>query len=452
MTQRSGIGEPASAKCSHGLGAPTRTAEGSARGRAVPGRRYGSLVTCSLLPLASALHDRRSVERLLDGLEGAVDTAGALVVHDVTDAPTDAPLAVLVLTGGTERQVLDAWSARQLRVPGEPLLLVTHPEHNSLPAALEALARLQQEGARGRIVMVRDGGGEALAAAIHDVRVWHSLHRARIGLLGRPSDWLVASSTPPEAVRRRWGPTVVELDIEPALTRQAVATEAPLAVPVRLGARHIHEPSEADVETAARFEPVLRDIAASERLDAVSVRCFDLVLESATSGCLALSALNDEGVIAGCEGDVASTLGLLWVRELTGRLGWMANPAVADPRTGVVELAHCTVPRSLVSGYELRSHFESGLGVGIAGDLPPGPVTLVRLGGAELEQLWCVDGEALPTTPREGRCRTQLDVRVDPEAVARLLERPLGNHLVVVGGHHAEQLGGWWHAMVEDLP
>ena len=129
---------------------------------------------------------------------------------------------------------------------------------------------------------------------------------------------------------------------------------------------------------------------------------------------------------------------------LTGQTSWMANPSDIDRTTGVIELAHCTVPLSMVDGYRLETHFESNLGVGIVGDLPPGPVTVLRLEGDELEHLWCENSEALPTTTREGRCRTQLDVRVDPQAVSAVLDHPLGNHLVVLYGHHAEELRAWW--------
>jgi hypothetical protein len=34
-------------------------------------------------------------------------------------------------------------------------------------------------------------------------------------------------------------------------------------------------------------------------------------------------------------------------------------------------LAHCTVPRTMVRAYDVRTHFESGLGVAVAGDLGP---------------------------------------------------------------------------------
>lgn len=408
------------------------------------------MTACSVLPLTAALHGADVTEQLLRSLRPVLRVPGVQVVAAAADAKATTPLALLLVTGGTEQMAIDAWRARQAVAPGEPVLLLTHPQHNSLPAALETLARLQMDGARGRIVMLQPGTtSEELEDALRDITVWHGLHRARVGLLGAPSEWLVASLPTPDALRHRWGPTLVEVPLPHVMERFDENIEAPIAVPVRLAA-HPGErtPHPADIETAARFEPVLRGVANDERLDAITVRCFDLVTDAFTSGCLALSSLNDRGIVAGCEGDIASTVAMLWVKLQLGSTAWMANPSEADRETGLIELAHCTVPLSMVSGYRLDTHFESNLGVAVVGELPAGPITLLRLGGEELEHLWCVDGEALPTTPRAGRCRTQLDVRVDPAAVGELLDHPLGNHLVVVYGHHASELRAWWQEMV----
>lgn len=414
----------------------------------------GTVVSCNVVPVASGLHGADAIDSLIESLQPAIARARGIVVGSVGDANTALPMAVLVLTGGTEEAVLAARAARQSVQTGEPLLLLAHGGDNSLPAALEALARVQRDGGRGRIVLVGDDStANDLAEAIHDLRVWHQLHRARLGLLGAPSDWLVASVPDRSAVTDRWGVTILDADLSQALDRFTENIEAPVAVPVRLGARHhAGEPHPAEVETAARFEPVLREVVVDLQLDAIAVRCFDLLTAGHTSGCVALSAMNDCGVIAGCEGDVASTIGLLWAKLFTDHLGWMANPAMADRRTGRIEFAHCTVPLSMVRSYELHTHFERGLGVGIAGELPPGPVTLLRLGGTMLEQLWCFDGEALPTTPRNDRCRTQLDVVVSPAAVGELLDHPLGNHLVLVPGHHAVRLRRWFADMLPATP
>jgi len=408
------------------------------------------MTACTVVPLSAALHGHDITSNLLASLRPILEVPGVHVVERVADAKATTPLALLLVTGGTEQMALQAWHERQAIAPGEPVLLLTHPEHNSLPAALETLARLQLDGARGRIVMLQPGAiSHELDDVLRDITVWHGMHRARIGLVGTPSDWLVASVPRPGALRDRWGPTLVDVSLPGVMDRFDDNIEAPIAVPVRLAARPADgTPHPADIETAARLEPVLRALTGEQHLDAIAVRCFDLITDAHTSGCLALSSLNDRGIIAGCEGDVASTVAMLWLKLLLGQPAWMANPAEANPATGAISLAHCTVPLSMVSGYRLDTHFESGLGVGIVGDLPAGPVTLVRLGGEELEHLWCVDGEAVLTTPRSGRCRTQLEVRVAPSAVGTMVDHPLGNHVVVVYGHHADALWAWWQEMV----
>jgi len=192
----------------------------------------------------------------------------------------------------------------------------------------------------------------------------------------------------------------------------------------------------------------LRALVREHRLDALTVRCFDLVLDRGTSGCFALSELTDAGVIAGCEGDLVSTVGLMWANLLTGEVPWMANPAELDVDANALVLAHCTVPRTLVESYRLRSHFESGLGVGIQGMLPLGPVTLLRIGGSMMDALWLAEGEVISTGDAENLCRTQVRIALSRGNVSDLLSAPLGNHIVLVYGHHADRLATWWESML----
>ena len=122
----------------------------------------------------------------------------------------------------------------------------------------------------------------------------------------------------------------------------------------------------------------------------------------------------------------------------------MANPAQLDPNSNTLWLAHCTVPRSLVESYSLRSHFESGLGVGIQGALPTGPVTLLRIGGKKMDRLWLAEGEILRSGDAENLCRTQVEIHLTRGGtVADLLLAPLGNHLVLAFGHHLNRLQSW---------
>jgi L-fucose isomerase-like protein len=390
----------------------------------------------AILPLASELNPPEAVSATLARVSDRLARREVPHRFVAADAPRD---AVLLLTGGTEHRALKAAA----RIEG-PVLLLAHPEQNSLPAALETLGRLRQLGRPGRVFPVgdHDDGGE-LARLPRHLATRRRLRAARVGRVGRPSDWLVASTPAPAAVAAAWGPEVVDVDM--AAVREAMcAVEPAEAAAIRdelvAAAEAVREPSADDLAGAARVAAALRRVAREHRLDACTVRCFDLVEGERTTGCLALSLLLDEGVAAGCEGDLPAALTMLWLQLVTGLPSFMANPQDVDAGAGTLALAHCTVARRLVTGYTLRSHFESSLGVGIAGEIPPGPATLARIGGEDLRALLAVDGEVVAGGPPNPlRCRTQVTLRLG-EAVRGLLASPLGNHHVLAPGHWAREL------------
>jgi L-fucose isomerase-like protein len=315
--------------------------------------------------------------------------------------------------------IVDLWRRRLESAAKAPVILVAHSGANSLPASLETLARLRQDGRTGRILYLAGPEDEAglagVKAAVRDVDVWRQLRQARIGVVGSPSGWLVASSPDPEIVRLRWGPHVVPVSLD-QLT-EAIRTAAGDAAgsngeSIASGAAEVKEPEPGDVTTAEFVSAAVQHIAAKHGLKGVALRCFDLVEQLGTTGCVALSRLADEGVVAGCEGDIVSTLAMLWVRLLLDEISWMANPSAIDTAGNSLTLAHCTVPRSMVDGYTLRSHFESGIGVAIQGALPSGPVTLVRIGGRSMTELWLAEAEIIRGGNADNLCRTQVEVRL----------------------------------------
>lgn len=390
-----------------------------------------------ILPLASTFHAPDQVQATVARLTAGLRTQG--IVHAVVETREEAPNALLIVTGGTEHLALWALKGRP-----RPVLLLAHPEQNSLPAAMEILAHLRQNGREGRILLLREdgSGAEPLRRWSQLLAVRERLAATRLGRIGQPSDWLVGSTPSPALVQEVWGPEVVDVPLEEL--RDALHSAHPGDVEAarrdfQAGARAVQEPSPLDLALAARVAVGLRRVVRDHRLGACTVRCFDLVTELGTTGCLALSSLLDEGVVAGCEGDLPSTLTMLWLQALSGEPSFMANPQDLDPEANTLWLAHCTVARSLLSGYALRSHFESGRGVGIEGDLPAGATTLARIGGADLRQAFLSDGEVLASGRSERRCRTQVQVFLH-ERLAPLLERPLGNHHVLARGHWARTL------------
>lgn len=370
------------------------------------------------------------------------------------------PLVVLVESGGTERTIIGLWKKRLETAAKAPVLLVAHPGGNSLPASLEALARLRQDGLTGRVLYLDGPGDEAglvaVSEAVRDVDAWRRLRQARIGVVGSPSGWLVASSPDPSVVRTTWGPHIspVSLDrLTEAIRTEAAASDRDPGDSVETGAAEVVEPGTTDIATAELVHAAVEHIVEQHGLTGVALRCFDLVEELGTTGCVALSRLADSGVAAGCEGDVVSTVAMLWIKLLLDKTSWMANPASVDAAANSLVLAHCTVPRSMIDGYTLRSHFESGKGVAIEGALAEGAVTLVRIGGKSMTELWLAEGEVLPAGRSDDMCRTQVELQLTGGGtVTDLLERPLGNHLVLVRGRHAARLHAWWEMMIADQP
>lgn len=391
----------------------------------------------TVIPVASPIHDQVSLERLVGAFLPAFDTIGGTLDE------TEGPILPFVLTGGTEAQIIEQWDA------DEPLFLIAHPNQNSLPSSLEALARVGQLGGRGRILYLngpddRDGLDE-IANAVHDLSVYRQMRRQTIGVVGPPSDWLVASMPDADVLKAAWGPTAVPITLNRLYG--AYATDSDIE-PLPAGETRIEI---GEVAKADGIYKGLRDLIDGEGLDALSLRCFDVIGELDTTGCLALARLNDEGTIAGCEGDLVSTVTMMWVRELLGEVAWMANPARVDPTDNTLWLAHCTVPPSLVSNLRFDTHYESDRGVGMHGDFAAGPITVIRVGGNKMERLWLAEGDILRPGDEPDLCRTQVELRLEDGAVDQLLGDPLGNHLVMIRGHHTDRLRLWWKTMVAPL-
>jgi L-fucose isomerase-like protein len=107
----------------------------------------------------------------------------------------------------------------------------------------------------------------------------------------------------------------------------------------------------------------------------------------------------------------------------------MANPAWIEEDH--LLLAHCTVAPSLVEHLSLRTHFESGKSVALAGDFPHGTYTIAKI-APSLKGIFCARAQSLPWERRENLCRTQVYLHL--EGAKHLKETPLANHLALVPG------------------
>ena len=127
-------------------------------------------------------------------------------------------------------------------------------------------------------------------------------------------------------------------------------------------------------------------------------------------------------------------------RSLLGVSGFQPNPAHINPQSGEMLFAHCTIPFNMTRRYELDTHFESGIGVGVRGYVDAGPVTIFKASGL-LDRFFAAEGTLEACQAEGDLCRTQQLIRLDtPADTNYFLTNPIGNHHVILPGRVKELL------------
>ena len=326
---------------------------------------------------------------------------------------------VMIATGGTEnlfKKLFDMETFRETSLQ-KTITLIADGRNNSLAASLEILSYLSENGKEGRILHgTNDEIVNEIVETCHGASLPTDLFNGtRIGVFGTPSDWLIASGVDYEYIRERYGIETVFIDL------QRLVDE-------------IGSSEKTDMLAADKTYTAIKKICQEERLDAMTIRCFDIVKACNTTSCLALAKLNDEGIVAGCEGDMQTLMTMLLAKKLLNEPAFMANPSILTDTTSM--FAHCTVPLSMCYKTSMRTHFESGIGVAVQGDMPLTDYTIMKWGGRKLDKYFVTEAKAIKNEYSNHFCRTQItfDINLKPY----LLNHSIGNHHVIVKGRHSD--------------
>ena len=385
----------------------------------------------AIYTITSGLHNEQSVAKISDEFlssifpDGGYDFKGPHF-QDFGSHTLD---LIYVRTGGAEgifKSLLPEMLARGI----ERYYLLTSGKSNSLAASLEILSYLKLQGLQGEVL---HGSPEYLKERVKllekvaDAR--RKLKGARIGVVGQPSDWLIASQANSVKVMDRLGARLVEVPMEELLQEIAKAPQGP--APDEEMAPGVRDA----FPGATQIYHALQVIVARYGLSAFTLRCFDLLTAVGNTGCLALASFNADGIPAACEGDVPALLSMMIAQALTGKTGFQANPSRIDVETGQLLFAHCTVPFNLVTKWNYDTHFESGIGVGIHGELLQGPVTVFKVSG-DLERHFVAEGQLIYNQYEDNLCRTQVMLQLSPADARYFLTNPIGNHHIILPGHY----------------
>ncbi|ANF23034.1 hypothetical protein [Thermococcus piezophilus] len=315
------------------------------------------------------------------------------------------------LTGGTENAL------KEFEVYRRPTIIYGDTFNNSIAAGIEL-----REYFRNRLVpstLVKDFNElKATLLGYEDMgETLDKFLKMRLGIIGRISPWLI---------NEKFELPYMSISLKKFYEYYEATTDAEgwkAVEEIVAKAREIKEPQREDLVKAGRIYIAIKRILEDYHLDGFTIGCFDIIMKIKATPCLALAMFNAEGIPAACEGELNALLGMAIVRRFFNKPAFMGN--IADYGDDYIILAHCTAP--LIGGYIIRSHFESGLGVGVEVELPKGKASLIKIRGRKAV---VASVEVIGRERSEHRCRTQMKLRI--EEARDFIDGTLGNHHLLV--------------------
>ena len=305
-----------------------------------------------------------------------------------------------------------------------PFYLLTYGYNNSLAASLEILSYLKDNNLEGEVL---HGSNEYIIKRIKELTKVNVKYR--FGIIGKPSDWLIASNANYETAKRLHNIELVDISINKVSDYYFKSIND-----YNLEFKYDSK----EIDKALKLHKVLNKIKEEYNLNGLTIRCFDLLEKLKTTSCLSLALLNKEGIVATCEGDIPTMISMHLLNKITSQVGFQANPSRINIENKKMILAHGTLPLNMVNKYNLDTHFESGIGVAIKGYLKEEKVTIFKL-SKNLKDYYVTTGTIIKNLEESNLCRTQIEVSID-ENIDYFLNRPYGNHHVVIYGDYKNEI------------
>ena len=376
----------------------------------------------NILPLVSKLHEKGRIDvetrNLLNDLEN--HSEHKFNITDIEDFYDSDMSLILVQSGGSEGLFLEQFNNLK-----PPFYLLTYGHNNSLAASIEILSYINDNNLPGEIL---HGDVNYILKRIEQLS-----NQIRLGVIGKPSDWLIASNVDYKDALKLHNINLIDIDIEEVINGYNQANDAAL---------EDFDFDKNEIKKALKLHNTLVKIKEKYNLDGLTIRCFSLLDTIGTTACLSLAKLNSMGIIGTCEGDIPTMISMQILQKLTSMSGFQANPSRINVSDNTMVLAHCTLPFNMCEDYKLDTHFESGIGVAIKGELNCEKVTIFKI-SRNLKNYFVTTGTILRNLSESNLCRTQIEIKVDRD-IEYFLTHPYGNHHVIVYGDWVDEINEYF--------
>jgi len=273
------------------------------------------------------------------------------------------------------------------------------------------------------------------------------LKNVRIGLIGNIPDIMVSLSTDLFSVKNTWGVTVVPITIPDANSYIKAVNEKEInsrVEDIKKIVGKIKVNNEALKESVRYYYTFLKMIEGL-KLDAMTLNCFPSSIKGKT--CLAISNLNDLGIMAGCEGDINSTIVMYALNLITGEAPMNSDLIYEYKKENAIMFSHCGAgpfscacnPKDIV----LDEHYEVKSGMAVYYPVKVGgkETTIINLVGNRSTYRMCIlNGISIPTEELEyhgNPIRIKFKTNIT-ELINKIGNEGYGHHWMVSYGNHKD--------------
>lgn len=329
------------------------------------------------------------------------------------------------ITGGSEAGSLKLLKKDALNI------LLSHDESNSYAAATEVKAYCISKNINAALLDIDDESSIKFLSDYQKIKnALLKLNNQNLGLIGNPSDWLVASFVSEKVLKEKFNINLLKFS-DTILYDYKNKTVSESFI------NSFKNNTDKNLDEESKVYTLLKEVITENNLEAITVECFPLVNKYSVTACLALSMLNNENIAAGCEGDLVSIASMMIVKEILGIVPWMAN--IANIKNNICLFAHCTIQKNLIEDFCLKTHFETGKSLAVKGNFKKNNITLLRFNDS-FTKAFIAKGEIVNRPDYNNACRTQIEVLLDDKFIELMKNSPLGNHHIIIPGDNIDIL------------
>ncbi len=252
---------------------------------------------------------------------------------------------------------------------------------------------------------------ERFAITLRAMRAIKLLKNSRIGQVGELANGFENMHTDERVLEKKFGVYIqTRHTVEDIVARAQACDDS--AVRVELEKVNAEgacgRVSSGDMDKMARLSLAFIDFAKEHNYNALAISCwskFQEVYDIAV--CAPMSRLNEAGIVAPCEADIAATTNMLIFRGLNGQAPSLSDLVALDEKDQSINLWHCGVAPACwagTKGVKWDAHFNIGNydentqwhGRGVVADMQfkPGPVTICTMDN-DFDNFFIMSGEIM---------------------------------------------------------